>query len=174
MEWSFPQYGRNQLNLRESSSLTGTTWTNLPRWLLGYGFGSLRFGTITSLFTTGENLRMTHSSSYSISNLPMIDKVIMFEEYHFWWKLRSESLMPGFERLLTLPQLNLHMLESLFDIIYIKFSMCQASFYNDMLNSESTALTSRSVQSSLKLGLIKNWDMRSRAPSKPSFEHSNW
>lgn len=151
----------------------GTTWTNLPRWLVGYGFGSLRSGTVTSLFTTSENLRVTHSSSYSISNLPMTDNVMMFDEYHFLWKLRSESLISGCERLLTFPQLNLHMAESLLDIICIKFSMCQASFYNDMLNSESTALTSRSEQSSLKFGLMKNWDMRSSAPSKPSFETSN-
>jgi hypothetical protein len=41
------------------------------------------------------------------------------------------------------------------------------SFWRFFEFSESTALASRSVQEGSKSGAMKNWEKRSRAPSRP-------
>ena len=43
-----------------------------------------------------------------------------------------------------------------------------------MLNSESTAFTSRSAESALKLGEMKNYAILSKPSSNASLEHLNW
>jgi hypothetical protein len=102
----------------------------------------------------------------------MTTTFMMLAEYQVLWNLRRASLTPGTLRLFKLPHMNLHMFDSLFDIYKRRFQKCHPSFYNAIPNSESTALTSFSVESSLNLGEMKNYASLSKPPSKASLEHS--
>ena len=124
---SFWRYGKTQRRVRTSLSYTGTYFTNFPKFSLGYGNGVPRSGTVTFLFYTSENFSVIHYSNWSMSCLLWTVKFIIFEEYHFLWKSKRDSLIPGWLKLLRFPQLNLFNKLSGLDNFWFKLKKCQPS-----------------------------------------------
>ena len=75
-------YGNIQNSVMMSLSFTGTNLTIFPSFSRGNGTGLPKSGKMTLLFSTAENLLITHSSICPISCRPEIASVMILEEYH--------------------------------------------------------------------------------------------
>ena len=141
---------------RMSLSFTGTNLKICPRLLASYAGGAPRSGTVTFLSSTCSKSPRAHYSRVSKSWRPDTHNFIMFDEYHFLWKSRRASLMPGYWRDFRLPQLNLCRGDSAWASDWTREKNFQASLCKDWLYSLSTAFISLSVWLSPSKGLRKN------------------
>ena len=98
--------------------------------------------------------------------------VIMLDEYQVLWKFSRLSRMPSCWSDSRLPQRKRRSCESSCAMFWIRLNLRHASFYRDILYSESTAFISRAVYASPNRGQRKNCAKRSRASPKASFDTS--
>lgn len=153
---------------KDLESFTGVTFSWIPIWSPSY-FRGCHSGASMLLFFTALNLDRTISSNSSKVSLPDTLNPMMLEEYHLFWKLISSSrILMSFSfvfshkvHLLPVPNLEYGWDFSISDLPTMR--MRHASICRFFWCSDSMALISFSVNSSVYSGAMKNWANLSRA-----------